>query len=673
MPTGNAIRAGRAFVELFADDSRLRRGLARAQKMVGRFADRIRAGGVVTLKVGVTLLGGAAALAKTLAGPASELEEVLNKFDVVFGDRAEAVKGFADQTARELGRSKIDIKAFLAEAQDLFVPLGFDAVAAEAMSKTITRLGVDLASFNNLADADVIRDLQSALTGSSEVMKKYGVIVNEAAVKQEALNQGLDPRNLTETQKVASRLAIILRGTTAAQGDAERSANSYANVMKRFSAVVKDARAALGAELLPVLSRWITAAAHAVGQAEAWARANRPLLKVLSRMVVVAIAAGAGLITLGAAAIAGGLAVAGLAKLLGGVVLLVKVIPAAVGLASTAFAGLSATVAAVASPLGLAIGLIAGVAGYVAYASGVLDLFGDAWKSLSATATRALGGIRDALAAGDLRAAMRVLWAGLKLVWARGVASLTAAWVGFRNEVLNIVSGLWTRLLQGGVSLITGLQRAWASFWAGFNRMSQRNGDRLLKLWIKIRGRINGEDVSQQLADVDQISEANQRASRDGEGRELARLNEIERQTNEQLALDRDRGEERREERDRQRLDRLAEERLAAEREFADALGEARRAREKHEADLGLDQSAGPEGPKAPDLDALLKNAADAAGGATDTAARSVGGFNAAVFDRLFASQGPSDAEKKTAANTGELVRLIRRQIREGGGSAVFA
>ena len=95
------------------------------------------------------------------------------------------------------------------------------------MSKQITALATDLASFNNLADDDVLRDLHAALTGSGEVMKKYGVIVSEAAVKQELLNQGLDPKNATEQQKVMARLAIIMRGTTAAQGDAARSAGSF--------------------------------------------------------------------------------------------------------------------------------------------------------------------------------------------------------------------------------------------------------------------------------------------------------------------------------------------------------------------------------------------------------------------------------------------------------------
>jgi uncharacterized protein YihD (DUF1040 family) len=92
------------------------------------------------------------------------------------------------------------------------------------------------------------------LTGSGEVMKKYGVIVSEAAVKQELLNQGLNPAAATEVEKVQARLNIILRGTTAAQGDAIRSSEGWANVYKTVEATVENLAGKLGEKLLPVVA-----------------------------------------------------------------------------------------------------------------------------------------------------------------------------------------------------------------------------------------------------------------------------------------------------------------------------------------------------------------------------------------------------------------------------------
>ena len=147
----------------------------------------------------------------------------------------------------------------MASFQDLFRPIGFDAGPAQQFSQELTQLAIDLASFNNETEPDVVEDLQAALTGSSEVMKKYGVIVNEAAVKQELLNQSLDPSSASEVQKVQARLAIIMRGTSAAQGDAARTAGSFVNQMRSLGGAVKDASVAFGKALLPVVTPLVSA------------------------------------------------------------------------------------------------------------------------------------------------------------------------------------------------------------------------------------------------------------------------------------------------------------------------------------------------------------------------------------------------------------------------------
>ena len=251
MGSRSDIQAGRAYVELYVKGrSRFERVLGDVQRKVSAFGSQMMstARGVAGLSVSMLAPLGASLKA------ASDMEEVMNKFNVVFGESSEEVKKWGDNLAGEVGRSKRQIAEFLAEGQDLLVPIGFDAESAEAMSKQLTTLAVDLASFNNMADANVMRDLKAAMTGSGEVMKKYGVIVSAAAVKQEMLNQGLDPGAATEQQKAMARMAIILRGTTAAQGDALRSAGSFANVMKALKGATEDAAGEVGKALLPTVA-----------------------------------------------------------------------------------------------------------------------------------------------------------------------------------------------------------------------------------------------------------------------------------------------------------------------------------------------------------------------------------------------------------------------------------
>ena len=170
---GGAIRAGRAFVEIFADNTRLIRGLRTAQRRLRNFGGSVRSMGAQLLGIG----GIAAAPLAAAVNAASELEETMNKFNVVFGANAAAVKSWGDDFAGQVGRSKTQIADFLASTQDLFVPLGFDPQQATEMSKSVTGLAIDLASFNEkVSDQQALDDLQAALTGSGEVMKKYGVV-----------------------------------------------------------------------------------------------------------------------------------------------------------------------------------------------------------------------------------------------------------------------------------------------------------------------------------------------------------------------------------------------------------------------------------------------------------------------------------------------------------------
>lgn len=290
-----AIRAGRAFVEIFAIDKGLERTLQGAGRKLENFGARAKAVGAGMMAVSAAILAPMAAAISI----ASDAEETMNKFNVVFGDSAKEVKSWGDTFASEMGRSREQIARFMAGSQDLFVPLGFQPGAATEMSKQITQLAIDLASFNNMADDDTLRDLHAALTGSGEVMKKYGVIVSEAAVKQELFNQGIDPKKASDQEKVQARLAIIMRGTTAAQGDAARSAGSFANQMKALRARLSDTAATIGSALLPVVTPLLTRAAEIATTFGKWAEQNTGLIVTIAKIALGVGAAGAAIVAIG--------------------------------------------------------------------------------------------------------------------------------------------------------------------------------------------------------------------------------------------------------------------------------------------------------------------------------------------------------------------------------------
>lgn len=210
--------------------------------------------GLAFVKLGAVVLAAATGGFAVLVSKASDMQEAMGKFAVVFGDAAGEVEASAKSMAAELGVSRMEIIQMLGNMQDLLVPMGVATEQATGMSQQMARLAVDLGSFNNMASEQVFGDLQAAITGSGEVMKKYGVVLNETAVKQELLNMGMDPANADDAAKAQARLNIIMAGTTAAQGDAVRTAGSFANQIKQLKANFLDIAVTIGGPFLQGLA-----------------------------------------------------------------------------------------------------------------------------------------------------------------------------------------------------------------------------------------------------------------------------------------------------------------------------------------------------------------------------------------------------------------------------------
>jgi len=207
-------------------------------------------GKTMTTKLTLPLVALGGVLIKT----ASDVEQMSSKFSIVFGDLSEEVTGWSEEVADVMSRSKYDIQEYAVSFQDLLKPMGFMADEAKELSKDLTTLGIDVASLNHKSDVDVMRDFQGALTGSSETVKKYGIIINDATIKQEAERMGIkrSVRELTELEKVRIKYNILVNSTTDAHGNAELTAHELANEFKNLQGSLKELSKELGEELMPM-------------------------------------------------------------------------------------------------------------------------------------------------------------------------------------------------------------------------------------------------------------------------------------------------------------------------------------------------------------------------------------------------------------------------------------
>jgi predicted nucleic acid-binding Zn-ribbon protein len=184
---------------------------------------------------------------------ASDFEEATSKVNVIFGRASKSVKDFANTAARELGQSKQSVL----DAAGAFGTFGKAAgLAGEDLSTFTTdfvTLSTDLASFNNTTPEEAVQAIGAALRGEAEPLRRFGVLLNDATLKAEAMNLGIYDGSgaLTAQQKILAAQAAIYKQTGDAQGDFARTADNLANKQRTLSALFKDFQIQLGQKLLP--------------------------------------------------------------------------------------------------------------------------------------------------------------------------------------------------------------------------------------------------------------------------------------------------------------------------------------------------------------------------------------------------------------------------------------
>lgn len=273
------IRAGRAFVELFADDNLLRRGLARAQSMVRNFgAGMAKVGGGIGL-AGAGILGPLAPLFKDGIGKAAEMGDLSS----IFGMSAESASKMS-HAFEVTGNSTEDLKKALGK-----------------LSETADGRPLD-EYFLDTVDALL------AIPDAAERMAKARELFGEKAAFR-ILDAGQDLRRLMGGAPLISE---------ASQKAAEEFEQSMAAIKAHIIAAILPAIQVLAPAMEKVL--------HFVKE---------------NRAAIAGIAlAGVGLTAIGTALVAGGMAAMGLSAAIGAVSAVIGALLTPVGLVAAAVVGL---------------------------------------------------------------------------------------------------------------------------------------------------------------------------------------------------------------------------------------------------------------------------------------------------------------------------------------------
>lgn len=450
----SAIRAGRAFVELFAEDKRLVRGLKAAQR-------KLQAWGASVTAMGRRLFAAGAALAGPLLGAAT-----------YFARAGDAL----DKMSHRVGAS-VEFLSKLGYAAELG---GTSIEAMETGIRRMQRTAYDAANGSSTA-ARAFQDLGVSVADAGGNLKSTEQLFIESAAALSKIENNTHKAALatiifgragTQLLPMLQRRGELLDkmaeaetlGLVMSTEDAQAAAD-LTDAMTRLWKSLKMAAAQIGAAVAPLLTELANRVARAGRYVIDLVKNNRELIATAFKIA-------AGVMAAGVALMAAGGILTGLGMAVGVVIKGFLMLKAALAVGA-------AIVGVLLTPVGaLAAGVVA-LGAYLMKTSGLADRalkwLADSFRQLWEEATASFQGIADALAAGDLALAGQVLWASLKLQWQKGVAAVNklwedakwyffATWQEATSWLAEKFIEVWAGLKAGFVQTVAFLTKTWHGF-----------------------------------------------------------------------------------------------------------------------------------------------------------------------------------------------------------------
>lgn len=192
---------------------------------------------------------------------AADVFESEDLFERAFGGMADSARAWSETFAASVKRSAYPLRQFASTFMLMLSSMGFTQEKAMDMSQTMTQLAYDMQSAFNIPTMEqAFMELRSGLTGETEPLRKYGVVITETAIKSYAWAKGIAKagEELTEQEKVIARYGFILDSLRQIQNNAADTSDSASNRMRSLKDRFYDLSIRVGNMLLPVLERLLT-------------------------------------------------------------------------------------------------------------------------------------------------------------------------------------------------------------------------------------------------------------------------------------------------------------------------------------------------------------------------------------------------------------------------------
>lgn len=154
-----------------------------------------------------------------------------------------------------LGVDPTKAMTYMATIQSLGTSFGLTSDKAYVLSKNLTQLAYDEASYWNKDVAETFTAMSSAISGEIEPIRRLGVDLSQARLQQELLTLGFSKQvsSLSQADKAVLRYIAIMKQTANIQGNLAQTINSPANQIKILKAQLDMLAKSVGSLLYPAL------------------------------------------------------------------------------------------------------------------------------------------------------------------------------------------------------------------------------------------------------------------------------------------------------------------------------------------------------------------------------------------------------------------------------------
>lgn len=243
-------------IEIVGDASKFTAALGKADNKLAGIAKGAAKYGTL---LAAGLAAGGIAAGAALLDLATDLQDIDQKINTVFGDEGRQVAAWADSINEQLGVTSTQVQLMAANIADLLKPMGASTAEAAAMSQELVELAPALAEWSGgtMTAAEVSEVLAKAMLGEREQLKGLGISINQAEVDTRALAiaqaEGRD--EITAMDKALATQQLIFEKSTDAQAGFSGGTETLGGQANFLRAKLAELKETLARVLLPVLLR----------------------------------------------------------------------------------------------------------------------------------------------------------------------------------------------------------------------------------------------------------------------------------------------------------------------------------------------------------------------------------------------------------------------------------